>query len=630
MAGVLSCCGPTCVSWGNVFTTPLGLTALLGVPLVLALHLFQRRFPRREVSALFLWKERDQSSPSGRRRQKLVRTPSFWCELLAALLLGLALGGPQACGSSQAKHLVVVIDSSASMTARPDGASSETSLADEARDAIEARIDALPSNSRCTLIASGPRPKLLAGPAALPGEAIAALDSWAPGLGNHDRGDALALATEVAGGESVLYVTDQLVPEGLPPNVELLALGRPAGNVAITAATRASAKDGPGERIMLTVQNFDDQPRLAQLEVFVTGTDSVRSAGIKQLSIELEAGGRATQTFDLPALSEAIEISLAPDALDLDNHAWLVPEPARTLLVTTTLDAELRLALGLASGLPENPEAPIGPSSIDRLLELIPKSAFAATPELAHLVIAGAETGGPRTWTLALESPGPERVDLIGPFLKALGSPLVAGSTLQGIVWSHAKGFAPPGKPLISAGDTPLYTRAGRVFHLSLDPRRSTLMRSPDWPVLLTNLAEARRAELPGPARTNLRTGEELRYRVLAPSHFQLTGPDAEPREADAREELLLEMPTTPGLFELAVSPLNAPDATPKTESLAVNLFGGGESDLRDLSSGARASESDIARADAAPSWLQAVLILAALIALVLDGLFLAGRLPLR
>ena len=38
-----------------MFQSPLGLLALLGVPAVVLLHLFRRRFERRPVSALFLW-----------------------------------------------------------------------------------------------------------------------------------------------------------------------------------------------------------------------------------------------------------------------------------------------------------------------------------------------------------------------------------------------------------------------------------------------------------------------------------------------------------------------------------------------------------------------------------------------
>ena len=38
-----------------MFTTPLGLLALLAIPAIVAIHLFRRRFPVRPVAGLFLW-----------------------------------------------------------------------------------------------------------------------------------------------------------------------------------------------------------------------------------------------------------------------------------------------------------------------------------------------------------------------------------------------------------------------------------------------------------------------------------------------------------------------------------------------------------------------------------------------
>ena len=82
-----------------VFLNPLGLLALLAIPTVAALHLFRRRFRPRRVSAVFLWNLEDRTPLAGRTRERLLRSPSLWLELLAALALALALAGPRAgCG----------------------------------------------------------------------------------------------------------------------------------------------------------------------------------------------------------------------------------------------------------------------------------------------------------------------------------------------------------------------------------------------------------------------------------------------------------------------------------------------------------------------------------------------------
>jgi hypothetical protein len=49
---------------------------------------------------------------------------------------------------------------------------------------------------------------------------------------------------------------------------------------------------------------------------------------------------------------------------------------------------------------------------------------------------------------------------------------------------------------------------------LNLDLQRTNLIRSPDWPILISNLVEMRRQQLPGPERWNYRSGEWVRARL--------------------------------------------------------------------------------------------------------------------
>lgn len=630
-----------------MFSTPLGLTALLGVPLVVLLHLFQRRFRPQPVSALFLWGDLETHSPSGRTRQKLLRSPSFWLEILAALLLGLALGGPVACGSGKAEHLVVVLDSSASMAAEPIALASAESpgpIDQAARRLVRERIAKLPANSRVTLIQSGVRPSLIAGPAALPGEAKDALGDWSPGHGRHDLGPAVSLGRELAGAGSVLLVTDHFDELRWNPTVEVVALGTPSGNLAIVRATRAQGRDSQGaknEFVSLTVANLSPEPRIANLEFTALAPDGSSETVFGRVPMQVPGGESRTHKLDLPPESPSIIVSLADDELSLDNIAYLAPLPPRTLSLFSPLDEELRLGLGLATGIE-------GAGPIDRLLELVPDAVAAASADEAHLTISGAAMGAPTTWSLTIEAPGDERENLIGPFLKDLRDPVVMGTTLEGIVWSHTKGYAPPGVPIISAGGTVLVTReergAKRIYHLSLDPRRSTLQRSPDWPVFLSNLAEERRAHLPGPLRTTLRTGETLHFRASSSADYTLTGPGGFHRELRGNRELTIEMPTAPGFYtltRLAEQPTERPATdepeTPSLEELAratdqvvatlgVNLSDAAESDLRAATTESRESSTGNADTRTPANWLEALLALGALLCLLADGFVLGGH----
>ena len=144
-----------------MFLNPLGLLALLGVPAVIGLHLYRRRFRRHPVSAVFLWAAQDHTPLAGRQREPLRTSASFWCELLAALLLALAIAGLRLFGAGEAQHLVVVLDGSASMSA----VTASGPTRDRALDEVRARIEALPSGSQVTVVLSGPRPAPLIGPA---------------------------------------------------------------------------------------------------------------------------------------------------------------------------------------------------------------------------------------------------------------------------------------------------------------------------------------------------------------------------------------------------------------------------------------------------------------------------------
>src|SRR5204862_3887319 len=100
-----------------IFTAPWGLLALLGVPAIIAIHLFRRRFPPRPVAGLFLWQTLRQTPEGGGRISKLPITASLILECLAALALALILAGARIRPASVNEHLVVLLDDSASMSA---------------------------------------------------------------------------------------------------------------------------------------------------------------------------------------------------------------------------------------------------------------------------------------------------------------------------------------------------------------------------------------------------------------------------------------------------------------------------------------------------------------------------------
>ncbi|MFT4540170.1 MAG: hypothetical protein ACI835_002619 [Planctomycetota bacterium] len=619
-----------------MFLHPFGLLALLAVPAVVGLHLFRRRFQPRVVSAVFLWDTLDRAAVAGRKREPLHRSASFWCELFAALLLGLAVAGPRGCGVGEAQHLVVVLDASASMAATIEG----ESAIDRARQKIEDRLEALPRGSRATLIASGHRPRILAGPAAFTEALLSALNDFEASTGRHDLEPAIAMGAQLAAEGRLMLVTDHFEPDKVPANVELVAVGAPAGNIAIATATRRTRADGAdGEEVLITLQNFDVQRRELEVLLSIAGA-AAEAVAVDQRVIlrkraSIEAGSRTPLRFALPKSCPPIELSLrslngtALDALALDDRAYLVASPPRTLAIASTLPRELALHLGLTSTLDEE----AGVSNIDRLLELIPRSIEAGDPAGAHLIFSEAPTGSTTSWCLSIEPPSEdsERRYLIGPFLIDRRHPLMEGLTLEGIVWSSTESQL-SGVPIVSAGDLPLLTEEEdqnrRIIRMHYEPRSSSLHRSPDWPILLANLTEARRRELPGPDRTSFALGEAMNYRDRRAATYELSGPAHDPqatRVMEARGVLTIDDFSRPGIWSLSRQAVGDAGQKQLLTELAASFVDAAESDLRDLSEGVREASIGSASVLDEFTWLEMVLLAGGLALVLLDFAVLRG-----
>lgn len=606
-----------------MFATPLGLIALTALPAVVGLHLYRRRFRRRVVSSVFLWEVADRTSFSGRQREPLRRSPSFWLELLAALMLALALAGLRMPGSRTAEHLVAVLDGSASMGAFH----STEGLRERVLEALTERIEDLPGGSRVTVIESGAPPRQLAGPAALPVEALTKAEAYSPRHPSHDLGPALALALELSGGGTILFLTDQAPEESPLAEVEVLALGRPLDNLAIV---RASRQGLPGQssrdEVRATVANFGRTA--ARPTLTLRSGDEV----LMEESVSIDAGQRVSVAFQVDSSEPTLALHLPTDSLTIDDVAWLAPQPPRTVGIATTFSSELAVGLGLSSGKSD--------SKIDRLLAATTRT-VEATPESAHLVIGPTPPPG-AAWGLSLESRGTERRHMIGPFLMDRGTPLLEGLTLEGIVWGASQDegagglpgeLSSSGSPLITAGSEPILVeqRAGSkvLFRANLDPRQSTLQQSPDWPILLSNLVEMRRRDLPGARQPNLTVGERLVYTDSRPGRYRLEGPldrGGVQREFEADGTLIVEDIGFPGPYSL--QRLDA-EGEPVVARIGISLCDGRESDLRERSSGSLESASSASKLSARNSLTDIALIAVALAAMLADWLVL-GRRPNR
>lgn len=490
------------------FANPWGLLGLLALPAIVVIHLYHRRYPPLLVAGLHLWGIETHTTTAGRTRERLPITPSLICELLAALILSLVLADPRWGNVGKVVHLVVVLDNSASMSSRPPGLE-EKSFRDAAVEELDRRAKQLPRGSVVTLLRTARRPEMLAGPAVSWEEAKPKLGEWRPALPKHDFQPTWDLAAQLAAETGELLFLTDVVPDekvAMPKRMEVVSVGRELENVSISAARWDFNSQTAKGRVFLRLTNHGKR----SANVRVAGTVGERT--LFQKTIALDSGVSSPLEVEVPGGLGRLSVTTENigDGLPLDNHVELIEPKIRTLHVALALPKE-------------SPAL----KAVQRALRGIPDVSL-TTDESAELVIAPAQPSPPSRRELAWLGIGPldssedarkAAQDLAGPYILEKQNPLLDGLTLSGVVWGGVQPLKLDVAPIITAGQQPLLSRLNgtrtAAYLLNLDFARTNLADSPDWPILLSNLIELRRDNLPGLRRWNYRLNEEIRFRLI-------------------------------------------------------------------------------------------------------------------
>ena len=503
------------------FANPWGLLGLAALPLIVVIHLYHRRYPPLFVAGLHLWGIETHTTTAGRTRERLPITPSLICELLAALILSLVLSDPRWGDVGKVVHLVVVLDNSASMSSRPPGLD-EKSFRDAAVIELDRRVQRLPRGSVITLLRTGRRPEMLAGPAVAWDEAKPKLDDWHPALPKHDFQPTWDFAAQLAAETGQLLFLTDVVPDEkvpVPQLMEVVSVGRALENVSISAARWDFDSRTAKGRVFIRLTNHGQ--RAANVRV----AGAVGEQSIFQQTISLAAGVAAPLEVEVPGgLGRlVIKTEAIGDGLPLDDRIELIEPKVRTLHVAVALPKE-------------SPAL----KAVQRVLRGVPDVSL-SDAESAELIIAPAQPSPPsrrELWWLGIgpfdssEAARKAATDLIGPYILEKQNPLLDGLTLSGVVWGGVQPLKLDVAPIITAGQHPLLSRLNgtrtTAYLLNLDFARTNLAESPDWPILLSNLIELRRDNLPGLRRWNYRLNEEIRFRLIEDAPPAATTPAAD------------------------------------------------------------------------------------------------------
>jgi Ca-activated chloride channel homolog len=544
------------------------LSALLGVFGVvggLAVALYILKLRRRPVPVVFspIWRRVLGDRESSRLFSRLKRWLSLLLQLALLALLALALGDPRlGVASSDARHVVVLIDASASMLST-DVAPSRLA---RAREVASGFLSGLGSNDRMLIAQLDANVTPLStmtddvGALELGLEHLAASDTRA------DLPRGLSFALDSLRGRShpeIIVISDGAFGESETrhtPSLEGVTLsyvpvGSAAQNVAITAfSVRRYPLDRSRYEVMLEVFNTNDAP--AEVELSMFGDGQLVQTG----HLSLGPKERRAQFFPNLAgadrtLEAAIELPPGQDYLARDNRAYaLMPERRRTrVLVITPGNTYLEAALLLDEYLEVTSVLPTAPLPEGRFdVTILDGGSVAPEPRLGGLLYLDVPaTGGPVGQRRDIQNFGFDRWDEKSGILRwiapeniqvSVGHALVPEARDQ-IIGSSELG------PILVAG-----RRDGQPFvALGFDPRHSDLVLRVAWPLFVLNTINHFVEEDTGYI-SSFRTGDV--WQVPAPGAGELgwiTEPDGARYKVAIKEGRAAYAGTHAGFYELAI-----------------------------------------------------------------------------
>lgn len=298
---------------------PAGLLALLLAAPIVILHMLTPRRPATPVSSLLHWDGLRHSITAAEPWQRLHWSLLLLLQLLAVVLLALALARPAILEEAElAEHTVFIVDASGSMAAidgDPDRLATAVGRVKELRDE-------LPDQGIASLIVASPRPTVLVTQSESEDEFSRAIDTIRTNGGRADFESTFALAEALVlpdrETDFVLVSDGQLteVEQKLAPlGTRFVPVGQTDTNRAVTDLSVNSGPGGLQARVTIESTGGPDAVQVLRLDV----------DGITVLSeeIEIPGGGVFEDTFELPSGTRVAAYLDGEDLLFYDNQRFV-------------------------------------------------------------------------------------------------------------------------------------------------------------------------------------------------------------------------------------------------------------------------------------------------------------------
>jgi hypothetical protein len=539
---------------------PLGLAALIALPLIVLLHMRHTTPTRRPTPSLRFW---EAANPRPADARRLRRPPLTWplvLQLLAAAVIAIALARPATAAQlaalapglhSEPRHLFILLDGSTSMSATTgDGTVSRW---DAARQEAIARLAPLREGDVATVVLMGTRTATFT--ATDDASLIALRERLAtiaqPG-GRANLDAALALAGDLRlpnlERQAVVIsdgaaVADPVTVAGVDAPVELVVAGGDGGaaeraNLAVTdVSARPNPEGGGAAGLYAAVVNYGPQPVAATVTLLGDGMEMGRT----DVSLDADGGSESLRWLLPPGVSELTVRLEQPDALAADNTATVLPGDAATTAIAPRilLISDLPGALARALLAIENVQLTIEPSDNAAAIaaggyDLVVFDRTAPAPETLDRITTASlwvapPVGGPFATGEGVSDPEITR-------LRA-GDVLLEGVDLSGATFGPAPIFTlgASDEEIVGSGDGPLLFRGeinGRpAVVLTVDPETSNLPKRVAFPVLVANMVGSL---APDGIPAAIPLGEPLVYEPrAATASVEIAPPNGDPVRLD-------------------------------------------------------------------------------------------------
>lgn len=594
------------------FLTPLAFALAALLPIIIALYFLKLRRTEQRVSSTYLWKTLVRDTAANAPWQRLKPNVLLLLQLLFLITLIVALARPFIWGDTAASsHLILVVDTSASMQATDTAPSRLGEAVAQARRLVEG----LPAGARVTVIDAGASVRVPVSGASDKSAAFQALDSLRAGLAGTDMASALTLAATIAENEpdsELVLLSDGhfSLPENvsLPARAQFIPIGTARNNQAFGAFTLTSEGGGQALTAFLQLENFSDQNVTRRL---VLRNEKGQLVAARDVTLRANKA-QAVTVPDLPADAISFTAQLeGADPLPLDDRAWAVV-PLRdkaTVRVVTTGNRFLETALAL---MPNVAVTTIGATAA--LTETSNAANETSLTILDSMVPTGTLPAG-NLWFIAppratdffsvtgrIEAPLPIAVssdDTLTRYVDVRDVVIQDASKIELPKWGRtALVDRTTGAPLLVVGQV----EGRRVGILAFDIRRSDLPLRVAFPLLMANIVDAL---IPGGAAgipANVEPNRALGLSVSPETNAILVrAPDGSNASyTPAQGRVVLNPAAQLGVYEIQTRKQDA--AVVPLGRFAVNAVDANESDITprpdlQLGSGAAATNVELPRA---------------------------------